>query len=188
MLVHALILSIALLPLDYTEANGGHILDNELRLRLVDVLPAGVKLSAIFDSRSTSVAPLDLEHYACNNVYVPWGDQYYEVSREGHSNSPPNPRPLKPVFEHKLRRSVSTNVLDVHQYLSWSTKSSNGSLDGSTVYSLSQSLQYPPETRYILEGPISAGGMYMQCDGWCQPNVAARVVCRPLDHRRSSRL
>lgn len=71
---HAFTILVALLPLDYAEANGlGRIIfDNELHHRLVDLLPAGVKLSAIVDCHSNSTAVLDLNHYTCNNVYVPW--------------------------------------------------------------------------------------------------------------------
>ncbi|KAJ7785158.1 peptidase C14, caspase domain-containing protein [Mycena maculata] len=47
------------------------ITDNELRTRLVDTLPVGVSLVAVFDS-CHSASLLDLEHTRCNRVFVPW--------------------------------------------------------------------------------------------------------------------
>ncbi|KAJ6514316.1 peptidase C14, caspase domain-containing protein [Mycena vitilis] len=45
--------------------------DNELRARLVDKLPGGTSLVAVFDS-CHSASLLDLEHLRCNRVFVPW--------------------------------------------------------------------------------------------------------------------
>ncbi|KAJ7064624.1 peptidase C14, caspase domain-containing protein [Mycena amicta] len=47
------------------------IKDNELRSHLVDPLPAGSSLVAVFDS-CHSASLLDLEHQRCNRVFVPW--------------------------------------------------------------------------------------------------------------------
>ncbi|TFK18837.1 hypothetical protein FA15DRAFT_697885 [Coprinopsis marcescibilis] len=47
------------------------IKDDELRMYLVDSLPAGCKLTAIFDS-CHSASLLDLEHFRCNRTYIPW--------------------------------------------------------------------------------------------------------------------
>ncbi|KAJ7469873.1 caspase domain-containing protein [Mycena galericulata] len=56
-----------LVPLD-----GEHkIKDTELSLHLVDPLPIGSSLVAVFDSCS-SASLLDLAHFRCNRVYVPW--------------------------------------------------------------------------------------------------------------------
>ena len=46
------------------------IFDNELRKRLVDPLPVGAYLTAIFDSCHSGTR-LDLDHYLCNNIYHP---------------------------------------------------------------------------------------------------------------------
>lgn len=45
--------------------------NQDLRHLLVEPLPPGACLTAIFDSCCSGTL-LDLEHYACNNVYVPW--------------------------------------------------------------------------------------------------------------------
>lgn len=47
-------------------------MDHELRAHLVDILPSGVSLTAIFDSSNVlDLDLLDLDHYLCNNVYIP---------------------------------------------------------------------------------------------------------------------
>ncbi|KAJ7912988.1 peptidase C14, caspase domain-containing protein [Mycena leptocephala] len=57
-----------LVPLDGEDRM---ITDNELRARLVDTLPVGASLVAVFDS-CHSASLLDLEHLRCNRVFVPW--------------------------------------------------------------------------------------------------------------------
>ncbi|KAJ7155162.1 caspase domain-containing protein [Mycena filopes] len=57
-----------LVPID-GEAN--RIMDNELRRHLVAALPVGSTLVAVFDS-CHSASLLDLAHFRCNRVYVPW--------------------------------------------------------------------------------------------------------------------
>ena len=49
------------------------ILDNTLREKLVNPLPIGACLTAIFDSCHSGTL-LDLDHYLCNSVYHPWTD------------------------------------------------------------------------------------------------------------------
>ncbi|RPD60329.1 hypothetical protein L227DRAFT_502006 [Lentinus tigrinus ALCF2SS1-6] len=49
------------------------ILDNTLRKKLVNPLPTGANLTAIFDSCHSGTL-LDLDHYLCNSVYHPWTD------------------------------------------------------------------------------------------------------------------
>ncbi|TFK85489.1 hypothetical protein K466DRAFT_654229 [Polyporus arcularius HHB13444] len=49
------------------------ILDNTLRKKLVNPLPIGANLTAIFDSCHSGTM-LDLDHYLCNSVYHPWTD------------------------------------------------------------------------------------------------------------------
>ncbi|KAI0687556.1 caspase domain-containing protein [Earliella scabrosa] len=65
-----------LVPVDYAQHPDTHvkkrvILDNKLRKMLVDPLPVGASLTAIFDSCHSGTL-LDLDHYLCNNVYYPW--------------------------------------------------------------------------------------------------------------------
>ncbi|KAI0365756.1 hypothetical protein BV20DRAFT_709587 [Pilatotrama ljubarskyi] len=66
-----------LVPVDYwqyghvEETKKRMILDNKLRKLLVDTLPVGANLIAIFDSCHSGTL-LDLDHYLCNNIYFPW--------------------------------------------------------------------------------------------------------------------
>lgn len=54
-----------------SDGKSSKIQDNELRRLLVDSLPSGTRLTAVFDS-CHSASLLDLEHWRCNRVYVPW--------------------------------------------------------------------------------------------------------------------
>ncbi|KAJ7279716.1 peptidase C14, caspase domain-containing protein [Mycena rebaudengoi] len=56
------------IPLDGEDRR---ISDNELHASLVDTLPAGATLIAVFDC-CHSASLLDLQHSRCNRVYVPW--------------------------------------------------------------------------------------------------------------------
>ncbi|KAJ7618651.1 caspase domain-containing protein [Roridomyces roridus] len=54
-----------------SDGDDNKIMDNELRRHLVDALPVGSSLVAVFDS-CHSASLLDLAHFRCNRVYVPW--------------------------------------------------------------------------------------------------------------------
>ncbi|PCH35030.1 hypothetical protein WOLCODRAFT_165972 [Wolfiporia cocos MD-104 SS10] len=62
-----------ILPMDHEglEKKEKLIIDNDLRKLLVDPLPAGAYLTAIFDSCHSGTL-LDLRHYRCNAIYHPW--------------------------------------------------------------------------------------------------------------------
>jgi len=51
--------------------DNNYLIDNLLREKLVDPLPVGSTLIAIFDT-CHSASLLDLPHHRCNRVYVPW--------------------------------------------------------------------------------------------------------------------
>ncbi|PPQ73874.1 hypothetical protein CVT26_011737 [Gymnopilus dilepis] len=52
-------------------SDGGRIQDNTLREILVDSLPTKTSLIAVFDSCFSGTL-LDLKHFRCNRIYVPW--------------------------------------------------------------------------------------------------------------------
>lgn len=62
-----------LLAVDHegTKNKGRYIVDNTLRKLLVDALPPGARLIAIFDACHSGTI-LDLDHYDCNALYHPW--------------------------------------------------------------------------------------------------------------------
>ncbi|KAH9848760.1 caspase domain-containing protein [Lenzites betulinus] len=75
----------ALVPMDSgtdpeSEQPSNLIIDNDLRIRLVDPLPEGAYLTAVFDSCHSGTM-LDLDHYACNAVYYPWLNRGLRRSR-----------------------------------------------------------------------------------------------------------
>ncbi|GBE88812.1 predicted protein [Sparassis crispa] len=55
----------------------GKIIDNDLHELLVKPLPPGAHLTAIFDSCHSGTM-LDLPHYDCNRVVVPWVSKVYQ--------------------------------------------------------------------------------------------------------------
>ena len=67
------------------------ILDDKLRKLLVDPLPVGAHLTAIFDSCHSGTM-LDLDHYLCNNLYFPW--------------QTPASRRYKTMWQHVRRRDA----------------------------------------------------------------------------------
>ncbi|PPR08203.1 hypothetical protein CVT24_001389 [Panaeolus cyanescens] len=60
--------------------DGDRIIDNELHERLVKPLPEGSKLIAVCDA-CHSGSLLDLQHFRCNGVYVPWVNKGERRSR-----------------------------------------------------------------------------------------------------------
>ncbi|PCH35040.1 hypothetical protein WOLCODRAFT_165981 [Wolfiporia cocos MD-104 SS10] len=62
-----------ILPMDHggLEDRDKLIVDNDIRKLLVDPLPAGAYLTAILDSCHSGTL-LDLKHYRCNAIYLPW--------------------------------------------------------------------------------------------------------------------
>ena len=78
-----------IVPVDHARLSGSDlkmigkrmIIDNVLRQRLVDPLPVGSFLTAVFDSCHSGTM-LDLDHYLCNRIYVPWvspGERRYKT-------------------------------------------------------------------------------------------------------------
>ncbi|KAJ3508177.1 hypothetical protein NLJ89_g5897 [Agrocybe chaxingu] len=82
------------------------ILDDELRELMVDKLPPGASLTAVFDSCHSGTL-LDLPHYHCNAVYLPFvnkgtrgtKDNWRLLNRENaglYPNTPNTPSPRTP--------------------------------------------------------------------------------------------
>ncbi|KAF7351287.1 Mitochondrial chaperone BCS1 [Mycena sanguinolenta] len=100
-----------LVPVD-GEAN--KIVDNELRRHLVSPLPVGSSLVAVFDS-CHSASLLDLAHFRCNRVYVPWiskgrrrSDDRWNANVRRHA-LPLLPRSKPPTPIHSPPPSRSTS-------------------------------------------------------------------------------
>ncbi|KAJ7135684.1 caspase domain-containing protein [Mycena epipterygia] len=95
-----------LVPMDGEEKM---IMDNELRARLIKPLPSGAHLVAILDTCHSGTL-LDLPHYRCNRVHVPWTERG-KRNREG----PPNmvarhgPQPLNKRPPHQGREAPTSS-------------------------------------------------------------------------------
>ncbi|PCH35032.1 hypothetical protein WOLCODRAFT_139697 [Wolfiporia cocos MD-104 SS10] len=78
------------------------IVDNDLRKLLVDPLPVGAYLTAVLDSCHSGTL-LDLKHYRCNTIYLPWVANGERKLRSRWENvvrkdaTPPTPRKPAPL-------------------------------------------------------------------------------------------
>ncbi|KAK6996632.1 peptidase C14, caspase domain-containing protein [Favolaschia claudopus] len=94
-----------LVPLD---GESRMITNHELRAHLVDTLPAGASLVAVFDS-CHSVSLLDLEHMRCNRVFVPWISRVKRNEDEARTKLVPHIE--IPVSPNRPRSSTSRTPL-----------------------------------------------------------------------------
>ncbi|KAJ7189919.1 caspase domain-containing protein [Mycena pura] len=102
-----------LVPVD---GESNKIVDNELRRHLVNALPVGSSLVAVFDS-CHSASLLDLAHFRCNRVYVPWISKGRRRSDERWNavvrrlalpfSKPPTPASSPPVSRAHTRADLS---------------------------------------------------------------------------------
>jgi len=152
------------------------IIDNELKYILVKDLPVGCSLFAILDTCHSGTM-LDLPHYHCNNIYVPWlskgnrrtktmqnktvrGHAFGLISRPGSESEPPSSIASLIGSQHKLSDTRPGSILRVNTDVSGALLANHrgvsaeaGARDGVSVLS--------PTRRY--ESPISR----VRCDGWC---------------------
>ncbi|KAJ7578722.1 peptidase C14, caspase domain-containing protein [Mycena floridula] len=154
------------------------IKDDELRQRLVDPLPVGSNLVAILDS-CHSASLLDLEHYRCNRVYVPW------VSK--------GRRMTDTLWNINVRRQAID--VDVSVFRPPEARTTSAS---DTLRQRSLQLSIPTsrrsrkhsvfEHRYEMESPIQqcdSPVALFPCDGFCSPkrdipkaNVISLASCQ----------
>ncbi|KAF8965366.1 hypothetical protein BDZ97DRAFT_1918225 [Flammula alnicola] len=80
-------------------SDGKRIKDDELRSNLAMPLPPKSSLMAVFDSCHSGTL-LDLKHFRCNRVYVPWLNKGYRrtnslwnSNKQMHANNLPSPVP-----------------------------------------------------------------------------------------------
>ncbi|KAF7334768.1 Metacaspase type II [Mycena sanguinolenta] len=174
---------IGLIPLD-----GGIIVDNELHAVLVRPLPSGSHLVAVLDA-SNSGSLLDLPHYRCNRVFVPWiwrGKRNSEdlwngvvrrnarfgsgpISNAGAAHVDNRPatrsslarlRPKSRGTLFRLRTSLSTDKKDYDK-----TKKSLATEDvGPVAHALSKPHWFLPDEAARCDSPIGQ----WPCDGWCR--------------------
>ncbi|KAI0290174.1 caspase domain-containing protein [Russula brevipes] len=156
------------------------IIDNELNDILVKPLPAGSSLFALLDTCHSGTL-LDLPHYHCNSIYVPWHSkgkrrtnswQNVTVRRNAaFIQDPllpdPAPRP-SPVISSILAQSSSTeqkrSVLPIFVSipLSIDRRVAPAPVEISAPYLRNHEM--PSSPRFCMS-PLSR----LQCNGWCVP-------------------
>ncbi|KAJ6613983.1 caspase domain-containing protein [Mycena sp. CBHHK59/15] len=128
------------------DGEGQKIMDNELRHHLIDALPVGSSLVAVFDS-CHSASLLDLAHFRCNRVYVPWlskgrrrsDDRWNAVVRRLALP------PATPVASRKVTKDLTTAPIPpipAHPHL------------GSLPPTEPSSPLSPPDPRALHESPL----------------------------------
>lgn len=161
------------------------IIDNELKYILVKDLPVGCSLFAILDTCHSGTM-LDLPHYHCNNIYVPWlskgnrrtktmqnkivrGQAFGLISRPGSGSQQSSS--IASVMGSQHRQSdthagsplrINTNVGGA---LSANQRKQSVEADGRGNMSV-----LSPTRRFM--SPISR----VRCDGWCGYDVIPRAT------------
>ncbi|KAJ7864900.1 hypothetical protein B0H13DRAFT_1081849 [Mycena leptocephala] len=93
------------------------ILDNELRRFLVSPLPSGVQLVAVLDTTHSS-SLLDLQHYRCNRVFVPWIEKGRRYSNDRwNSVFRRHALPMLPTYSTQISptHTLSTQISPTHR-------------------------------------------------------------------------
>ncbi|TFK39197.1 caspase domain-containing protein [Crucibulum laeve] len=158
--------------------DGLHIKDDELRQLLVDCLPVGSTLCAVFDS-CHSASLLDLDHFRCNRVFVPWiskGQRRTKTKWLQTSRKPAADVSLSVRRVYQTKRfspvSVSWRQTSIDQMLnspsdyrrmSISSRSKKKSLSVITNVDdcgLSNAMSFSPTRQ--CDSPVA-----MFCTGWC---------------------
>ncbi|OBZ65523.1 Metacaspase-1 [Grifola frondosa] len=172
------------------------IIDNELRKWLVDPLPIGARLTAIFDSCHSGTL-LDLDHYLCNRVFFPWISKgtrrprlkwIPNARRDAVDRSPTGVR----IYQHtrlsgeRVRtRHTSVDVLpasgsqakqvsikrrtsSVHSKQAMPASSLDSKRPADALSQVREEIISPPE----LEIPRCGSPVSYQCTGLCRPEDA----------------
>ncbi|KAF8913510.1 caspase domain-containing protein [Mucidula mucida] len=134
------------------------IRDNDLRTRLVDRLPPGSQLVAIFDA-CHSATLLDLEHSHCNRVVVPYVSKGRRRSRTLW-NQNVRKNALTSSRTQGRRVSVSINKSTLRQYDGQECVQTQN-LSPQTACDPCISLTSPTQ---VCESPVAI----YPCNGWCK--------------------
>ncbi|KAI0278409.1 caspase domain-containing protein [Russula aff. rugulosa BPL654] len=173
----------------------GRIIDNELKIILVNDLPVGCSLFAILDTCHSGTM-LDLPHYHCNDIYVPWlskgdrrtktmqnkivrGQEFGLVSRPGSVSLQPSSIASVMGSQHTLSVTRPGSMLRVNTNIGSALSASHLSVDTNVQDSMSI---LSPNRRYA--SPISR----VRCDGWCGYELKPCATVVSVDSPASSGL
>ncbi|KAF9028879.1 hypothetical protein BDZ89DRAFT_1065775 [Hymenopellis radicata] len=140
------------------------IRDDDLRAHLVDRVPRGSKLTAIFDS-CHSATLLDLEHSHCNRVYIP---HVSKGQRRSYSLWNENVRKNAMISNRTVYQTkrVSASTVETRKssirYCEGQERVRTRHLSLKTTYDPGTTPMYPIKQ---CESPVSM----FTCDGWCKP-------------------
>ncbi|RDB26940.1 Metacaspase-1 [Hypsizygus marmoreus] len=162
------------------------IMDNELRRHLVDSLPIGSNLVAIFDS-CHSASLLDLHHFRCNRPYVPW---ISKGKRRSDSQWNANVRRQAMVVSRHVYQSNRVNPSRVKSRRTSIDQILIASKDYKKLSVRTQSLSFKSELEKWYDSPSSPIQRTMSpdsmwpCTGYCEPsspheaNVISVAACK----------
>ncbi|KJA20433.1 hypothetical protein HYPSUDRAFT_43125 [Hypholoma sublateritium FD-334 SS-4] len=158
-------------------SDGKKIKDDELRANLAAPLPQGSSLIAVFDSCHSGTL-LDLKHFRCNRVYVPWMNK---GNRRTNSNWNSNKR----MFA-QISARVGPVPRQKKQVFDWARTSIDGVLSGSKDSGMrADSARHQPSLSIITDVPGSPAPwldspnerekqcmspVAMYCTGYCRDN------------------
>ncbi|KXN82303.1 Metacaspase-1 [Leucoagaricus sp. SymC.cos] len=179
-----------LVPLDGSQTSEFLIKDNDLRKYLVDNLPSGCTLVAVFDT-CHSGSLLDLEHYRCNRVYTPWvskgrrksASKWNCIVRRGCICSPSDRAAPSPIFGENVE---ARQILQRRQFNSahapskrrWSREQVLSSVPEKQNASLPLTISTNVERQsFILQSPerrMSSPEPIWPCTGFCRDDRRSR--------------
>ncbi|KAF9787770.1 caspase domain-containing protein [Thelephora terrestris] len=138
-------------------SNGAKIRDNDLHECLVDPLPQGSALTAIFDCCHSGTL-LDLPHHNCNNVCRPWVNK--------------GPRRSRTLQNWNVRRNCR-GTFNRSLSLPRSSVGSGGrffSLD-LAVQTMESSSSVGEDTSLLQGRSCTSPERLFECDGWCRSRM-----------------
>jgi hypothetical protein len=168
----------------------GRIIDNELKYILVNDLPVGCSLFAVLDTCHSGTM-LDLPHYHCNDIYVPWlskgnrctktmqnmivrGHAFGLVSRPGSGSQQSSSIASMMDSQHRLSDTRQGSLLQVNTTVGGAISANQRKLSVEVDARGSMSVLSPTRT---FMSPISR----VRCDGWCGYDLIPRATVVSVD-------
>ncbi|KAI9440266.1 caspase domain-containing protein [Lactarius psammicola] len=163
------------------------VVDNELNDILVKPLPAGSSLFALLDTCHSGTL-LDLPHYHCNSVYVPWRSK-----GKRRTNSWQNVTVIQdPLFSEAATTAPPRS--SIANILAWGKPSAPTTTNARSVLPIFVSIPLSIDQR-VAPAPIEVGARHLReydlpssprlcaspvsrfpCDGWCRTDPESQTA------------